>query len=272
MILFNDTQVSIEHFPDGTQRIHLDVDKAGDSNIKWLYQNDEELASLIYITKHFRDKCSGKLNLWLIYVPNARMDRTHNSYEVFTLKHFAEVINWLNFDQVKILDPHSNVTPALLNRCSTMDLGKIISGVMDKVEKDTGEELVLYFPDAGAHKKYSEMFPERRSCYGQKHRDWDTGKILGLEVETNSIDLKNKVVLIIDDIVAYGGSMHFGAEKLLELGAKEVYAYCSHAEMSVLDEEKGTLLKSLKAGDVKKLFTTNSIYRGESPYIEVISL
>lgn len=270
MILFNDQKVLIEQYPDGTQRIHLDVEGAGDSDIKWLYENDAELASLIYITKHFRNKNQGKLTLWLYYVPNARMDRTHNADEVFTLKYFAETINWLAFDRVKILDPHSNVTPALLDRCSAVDLKKIICGIMEEIEKKAGEEVVLYFPDAGAYKKYTEMFPERRSCYGSKHRDWDTGKILGLTVEKCGLDLNGKTVLMIDDIVAYGGTMHYGAVELKKLGAKEVYAYCSHAEMSVLDEEKGTLLKSLKDGTVQKLYTTGSIFRGQSPYIEVI--
>lgn len=271
MILFNGTRVEIEHYPDNTQKINLDVTDAGDSDIKWLYENDSELATLIYITKHFRDKNPNKLTLWLLYVPNARMDRTHNAYEVFTLKHFAGVVNWLSFDKVRILDPHSNVTPALFDRCETIDLKSIINGLIERLEKESGE-LVLYFPDAGAHKKYSEMFPDRKSCYGMKHRDWDTGKILGLEVETNGFDLKDKTVLMIDDIVAYGGTMHFGALKLKELGAARVYAYCSHAEQSVLDEEKGTLLKSLKNKTVEKLYTTNSIYRGNSEYIEMITL
>ena len=70
--------------------------------------------------------------------------------------------------------------------------------------------------------------------------------------------------------VSYGGSMAYGADKLKELGAAHIYAYASHVENSVLDQEKGTLLKRIDYGTVDKLFTTNSIFNGEHNNIEIV--
>ena len=109
-------------------------------------------------------------------------------------------------------------------------------------------------------------------CYGEKKRDWETGKIFGLEIKNNGIDLKGKVVLMVDDIISYGGSLHYSAAELKKCGAKEIYAYVTHTENSVLDEEKGTLINDLNDGTVLRLFTTDSIYKGNHPKITVIKI
>ena len=75
---------------------------------------------------------------------------------------------------------------------------------------------------------------------------------------------------MVDDIVSYGGSMAYGADKLKELGAAHIYAYASHVENSVLDQEKGTLLKRIDYGTVDKLFTTNSIFNDKHDNIEIV--
>ena len=81
-------------FPDTTKLLKVDSEIAGDYTIVWLYDNDEELFQVIAITKHLQAKCLG-VNLRMPYIPNARMDRCKSANEVFTLKYFAQVINWL---------------------------------------------------------------------------------------------------------------------------------------------------------------------------------
>jgi ribose-phosphate pyrophosphokinase len=103
--------------------------------------------------------------------------------------------------------------------------------------------------------------------YGQKVRNWETGKIEGLEVmdkDGHKLDdgnpLSGKSVLMIDDIISYGGTMYYSAKKLKELGAERIFAYATHVENSILDPEKGTFVKCLDDGTVDKLYTTDSIF------------
>ena len=101
------------------------------------------------IKKHFENyRNTYKYILQMDYVPNARMDRVKNHDEVFTLKYFCEFINWLNFDTVYVLDPHSNVVSALINRCWKLDTRACVNCAIADIEKDNSE-VVLYFPDAG---------------------------------------------------------------------------------------------------------------------------
>ena len=75
---------------------------------------------------------------------------------------------------------------------------------------------------------------------------------------------------MIDDIVSYGGTLAYSGAKLKELGAAEVYAYATHTENSVLDNEKGTLRKKLEDGTVGELYTTDSIYTGANSRITIL--
>lgn len=206
------------------------------------------------------------------YLTNARMDRTKNKEEVFTLKYFADVINWLEFDRVCVLDVHSDVSKSLINKCDFKNPLQYIEDTLEIISEGNMLNVVLYYPDAGSAKRYSEILPQYKYCYGEKKRDWKTGKILGLEIKTNGIDLKEKVVLMIDDIVSYGGSLYYSANTLKEYGVDKIYAYATHTENSVLDKEKGTLIKALENNTVEKLFTTNSLFTGTHEKIEVMEV
>ncbi len=305
MIIVNGKKIDIKHFPDGTQMLlDADLDDVFNSpmshavmlfTIRWIYENDEELATIMYLTRHYHEKIpvpylsKVRFRLVMDYLPNARMDRTKNLKEVFTLKYFCEFINSLKFDEVEVLDPHSNVGTALLNNLTVKSPEFYIKTVLDDIEgvdidggKAYGGTTVIYFPDEGAMKRYGDLkvFGNRTFIYGSKTREWETGKILGITIKdrngneikgsSKTIPLRGVVVLMIDDIISYGGTLAYSADKLKALGALAIYAYASHTENSVLDEEKGTLLKRLKDRTVDELFTTDSLYSGNCEFIEVI--
>ena len=115
MIRINNEILKKEYFPDNTLRVRKLI-KDKDIEIEWLYENDEEMAWLYFITKHIKEnKSVNSVILKMPYIPNARMDRVKNKDEVFTLKYFAEFINSLEFDKVIVRDAHSYVSLALIN-------------------------------------------------------------------------------------------------------------------------------------------------------------
>ena len=238
-------------------------------SIVWDYENDAELFTLICLRKHYSQ---AKAILWMPYCPHARMDRVKSDNDVFTLKYFAEVINSLNFEIVNILDPHSSVCTALINNVRVLSpkryIESAIFGALGRCHLNwntVGDELLMFYPDEGAMKRYSDMIP-LPYAFGIKKRDWKTGVIEGLDVAGATDQIANKKILIVDDICSKGGTFYHSAKKLKELGAKEIYLYVTHCENTVLE---GELLK----GDlINKMFTTNSIFTKEHEKIEVIEL
>ena len=100
-------------------------------------------------------------------------------------------------------------------------------------------------------------------AFGIKNRDWETGDIRGLDVSGMADCIRDRKILIVDDISSRGGTFYFSAKKLKELGAKEIYLYISHCENTILE---GDVLKS---GLIERVFTTNSIFTKKDERIEV---
>lgn len=240
-------------FPDHSLLIKLDPDKIitfkDTITIKWLYEGDSELFTLICVKRHIDYHCHGvDVVLDMPYIPHARMDRVKAREDVFTLKYFAEIINSLNFKRVFVRDAHSNVSLALIN--NVCDWG--VRGYIEMAVEKSGAE-VLFFPDEGAMKRYSEQSP-MPYAFGMKKRDWQTGKILGLDV-INAENIVGKDVLIVDDICSRGGTFYHSAKALKAAGAKSVSLYVTHLEETVT-------LGEMAASDglVDHIYTTESIF------------
>jgi ribose-phosphate pyrophosphokinase len=254
MIKVNNILIEQGHFPDGTLLTKFDPynDKFKWQDgiaVDWHYENDAELFTLICVKRHL-DHFFGDdihINLWMPYVPHARMDRVKNSDEIFTLKYFCEVINSLHFNMVFITDVHSNVTPALLDHVVQLKVTSTIERVIDMCG-----DPVLFYPDEGAMKRYSTDIA-RPCAFGIKRRDWTTGKIQDLYVMNGDL-VKGKDVLIVDDICSYGGTFYHSAKALKALGANNIYLYITHCETSVFDGEM------INSGLISKIYTTDSIF------------
>lgn len=268
MIKFDGKIVHQEHFPDNSLRIEpikecvFDLSFMGmgsmPKRITWHYENDAELFTIICLRKHFANK---EMILEMPYCPHARMDRVKNNNELFTLKHFAEVINSLDFSEVKVYDPHSNVCAALINNINVISPYKEVQKALESIGSTN---LVAFYPDEGAMKRGTDYLSGAYS-FGIKKRDWNTGKILGFELMNKEV-INGRDVLIIDDICSRGGTFYHSAKALKEAGANKIYLYVTHCENTILE---GDLLTS---GLVEKVYTTNSIFTKEHELIEVFEL
>lgn len=243
-------------FPDGTLSIKLHPIFAEANKtimVSWFYENDAELFTLICVRRHYQQY---GMDLYMPYCPHARMDRVKNDEDVFTLKYFCEVINSLNFNHVYIVDAHSNVAPALLDRVVNLspeddirDVRKILS------EKLNDIDICMFYPDEGAMKRYSDMI-KMPYAYGQKKRRWEDGEILGLDIIHPEL-VKGKNVLIVDDICSKGGTFYHAAKALKEAGAANIYLFISHCEKTIFEG------KIFSSGLIDHVYTTRSIFKPE---------
>ncbi len=264
MLKINGSEIVQGSFPDGTLLVKYTPQKeCGYAEIDWYYENDRELVTLMYLTKHLNAHGISRIKLFMPYIPNARQDRVKSDEDIFTLKYFAQVINSLDFESVTVLDPHSTVSEALIDRLVIQSPKENVRRVIGEVTQNEGNEPFMFYPDEGASKRYSGMVT-LPYAFGIKKRDWKTGKILGLDVSGNTEEIKGKSVLIVDDICSKGGTFLFSAKKLKELGAENIYLYISHCEKTILS---GELLTS---GFIKKIYTTDSICNFEHELINII--
>lgn len=270
MLKVDTYMVRITEFPDGTKRIEIPAAVFMPSSsekvfehpitktITWCYDSDDEVFSLLAIADRIKTAFPVvNLELNMPYIPNARMDRVKSKQEVFTLKTFCNLINSVGFSKVRVLDPHSDVSAALINNIEiTPTLARL---AYDFYPQD--KNFLVMYPDAGAAKKFN-MFKEH--IVGNKARDWSTGSIYDYCIIDNGIDVKDRNILIVDDICSYGGTFLLAAKALKAMGANEIYLHVDHCENSILN---GELIKS---GLLSGITTTDSIYTKQHDLIKVI--
>lgn len=257
MLRLNGKLVEVKHFPDGTILLKEDVAELAKENkmpvIRWHYESNEELVALYFLTCHLKAHQVENITLEMPYIPNARQDRVKDAGDVFTLKYFAQMINSLGFYKVKVLDAHSNVSLALIDRVELIEPKPYIEMVIQELKEKLGQEPLMFYPDEGAGKRYSGMIP-LPYCFGIKNRDWKTRKIKSLSVSGETERIAGSTVLIVDDICSYGGTFLHAANKLHQLGAKNIYVFISHCENSIL---KGEMIQNPY---VTHIYTTDSIF------------
>ena len=266
MIRINGKVIPINKFPDGTLLIkeNPDYDRAA---IAWNFENNEELVAITYLTHHLRANGVQSISLFMPYIPNARQDRVKSDEDVFTLKYFAWVINSLGFDKVRVLDPHSSVAEALIDRIEVLTPAMFVDTTIRSIYQgyEVDGSILAFYPDEGAMKRYSGMV-KMPYAFGIKDRDWSSGQIKGLSVCDCGQSIKGKTVLIIDDISSRGGTFYHSAKKLKELGADKVFLYVTHCENTILEGEV------LTSGLIEKVFTTSSLLTKKHEKIEVIEI
>lgn len=261
MIKVNGKTIEIKRFPDGTTNVKCNPNlNDGLVILSWHYENDAEFTTIAFLTKCYQAR-GNKVDLVLPYVPNARMDRVEQAEDIFAMKYFGEMVNSLNFHKVFVFDVHSSVTNAVIKNCWIIPHDFLTNYVLNEIKMREGEEPVMFYPDEGAVKRYSKdnNIP---FVYGMKNRDWKTGNIIELEIVGISANkIKDKSVLIRDDICSKGGTFYYAAKKLKEMGAKNIYLFVSHCENNIHKGEFGKdKVNLLATGLIKHVFTTDSIY------------
>lgn len=194
----------------------------------YLYSADDIILLLLVVDAIKRLGCLIR-SLTIPYFPYARQDRICNFGESLSVKIMVDLINYLDLPSVMVYDPHSNVTPALLNKCRTISMADLLRGAPSL--KILNENIILVAPDVGAEKKVAEYAKEINASMicATKTRNVQTGEITSTIVHDNVEGLD---LLVMDDICDGGRTFIELAKVLKAKGAKELYLYVTHGIFS----------------------------------------
>ena len=239
MISINGEKVNPTLFPDQTSQVwNVSGLNSLTASVVWEYECEREFLHLAQL-KTLLDAKDIKATLHMTYLPYGRQDKPVNNESTFALVTFAKLINDLKFEAVFAIDPHSDVAKELIKNFTPI----IPVNYIDMAAFYTGADIFCY-PDKGALKKYGN-YTAKSFVYGEKVRNQQTGKIESMKLVGN---VKDKTVLIVDDICDAGGTFCGMAKLLYDAGAKEVNLYVTHGIFS-----KG--LKPLREAKIERIFT-----------------
>ena len=236
-ILVNHQAIETFNFPGGECHIKLPSSNITEKTdiLADLKNSDDIMRLLLSVDAVRRINPQTNIDLTIPHFPYARQDRVCNQCEALSVKVMTNAINNLHCTSVTIFDPHSDVTPALLNNCKVVTQADIITNCF-LANEILDKSLTLVSPDAGAEKKIQAVIKKIASdkksvdvIFASKKRDTLTGKIISTNIYD---DVKNKNLMIIDDICD-GGKTFIELAKLLKtLGANNIYLYVTHGIFS----------------------------------------
>ena len=192
----------------------------------------------------------------LPYFPYARQDKKDQSRGPIGAKVMAEMIEQRGSTSVITYDLHADQIQGFFNIPVTHIEGKhVFDTYINQKVKESNGEVVLCGPDAGSGKRVKRMRDQVNKRYGV---NLNIVMIDKTRKQANVIDemiiigdVKDKHVIILDDMVDTAGTLCKAAEVLIENGAKTVNAGISHGILSGPAHERisNSLLKELVISD-----------------------
>lgn len=234
MIRIDEMEYSKINYPAGEIDVRLKplrylMDKpvlVGKTNITWIFENINEIFEISLICDAIRRKDVYIDKLFIPYIPFGRQDR-ETPFKSFPLKVFCDLINSLNIPLITTADPHSDVTPALLNNCKVMTQDEILPHYIPKTPH------YLVSPDGGALKKIHKIVNEHTAGLIEcsKLRNIHTGEITETKVHWPE-DYNGQQCVIVDDICDRGRTFIEIAKKLKEKKPEKIILLVTHGIFS----------------------------------------
>src|SRR5699024_7448858 len=177
--------------------------------------------------------------------------------EPITAKLVANIIETAGADRVISLDLHAPQIQGFFDIPIDHLMGvPILSDYFLEHEDINLDEVVIVLPDHGGETRARRMADRLKApiaIIDKRRTRPNVAEVMNIVGE-----IEGKTVIIIDDIIDTGGTIKIAADALIEKGAREVYACCTHPVLS------GPAIERIEESQIKELVVTNTIALSES--------
>ena len=242
----------IKVFPDGENKITLigKISKKKSVVVQSMYPPvDTNLVQALSLITKAKEN-SSEVVVVIPYMGYARQDREFLPGEIVTMKVLGKLFKSAGASKIIVVDIHSSIGLKYFSIKT-----KNVTAIPDLVgffKKLSLKNPLIVSPDQGGKERAKEFAKEFNSDYIslEKTRDRKTGKV---KIKTKNLEVKNRDLILVDDIISTGGSIIKATQFLKKQKCKRIYVACTHA-LLMNDAEK----KIKKAG-VTSIISTNTI-------------
>lgn len=266
MLVLNGMKLQTEQFPNNETKVkdieHAIAAASVTNILEFKYESDSDFMPLMFVRERLRE-LKARCHLFVWYMPYSRMDRKIPG-DLFTLQYICYFINWLDFEKVVVMEPHSKETMMRLKRSVPV---YPVQDWLPVIQKEIGfsENDHIVFPDKGAAARYEDS-DYANVCIMEKKRNPLTGNIEDMRLKEGKVNPGAKCI-IIDDLCSKGGTFAWAGSILKSLGASEVYLAVSHCEETIF---KGKLLT--EDSPISKVYTSTSMMCQKHPRIQYMDV
>jgi len=197
------------------------------------------------------------------YFGLARQDRKDKPRVSIGAKLIADLLETAGVNRVMTLDLHADQIQGFFN--VPVDHLYASSLFVEKVKEMNLKNLSISAPDMGGSKRANAY---SRHLQSEMVLSYKLRKKPNVVEEISIIgEVKDRDVVIIDDMIDTAGTLTFAAQMIKDRGARSIHAFATHAVLS------GPALERIENSPIEKLVVTDSIpVTVNSPKIEVVSV
>lgn len=248
-------RIVVDRFADGEVRVKIEESTRGADAFVIQPTSppvNDHLMELLIIIDALKRASARRITAVMPYYGYSRQDKKLRPREPITAKLVADLLQVAGANRLLAMDLHAEQIQGFFDRpVDHLFAEPIIARYLRSIGL-ADSDLVVVSPDVGgvprarmlaeALKAPLAIIAKRRPVPNRA----EVMEVIG--------DVRDKRAIMIDDMIDTGGSIVSGAIALKELGAKEIYACCTHALLS------GDAVKRLQSSPIQKLVVTNTIW------------
>ena len=257
-------KIHTEKFSDGELFVRFNESVRGQvvfliSKVNMPYEHFFEMLMTVDAARRSSAK---EVVLIIPYLPHSRQERRDGQRTSISSRMIADIIQLMGADRIITLDLHTNAIEGFykipLDPLSSLRL------FVDHIINSDLKNLCLCSPDFGGIKRIKQY---------KKLIDAEMAVIHKERLKPNQVahmeiigEVKNKNIVIIDDLVDTAGTLCAAANLLMDRGATSVRAYCTHGVLS------GSAIETIHQSALERLCISDTVVESvSSPKIEIVS-
>jgi ribose-phosphate pyrophosphokinase len=242
----------VNRFPEG--EIHVQIQQNIRGRDVFIVQStstptNDHLMELLILVDAVKRASASRVTAVLPFFGYARQDRKDKPRVPITAKLVANLIAISGADRVLAMDLHAGQIQGFFD--IPVDHLYSINVLGDYFRKKRLKNLVVVSPDVGGMKMaraYSKFLGASLAIVDKRRENERETHVMNIIGE-----VKNRNVVLVDDLISTGGSLVEAAEALKKAGALDVYAAVVHPVLA----EKA--VERVRKSCLKELVVTNSI-------------
>jgi ribose-phosphate pyrophosphokinase len=256
---------SVTRFSDGEIQINIEESVRGKEVFvvqSTSHPINEHIIELLIMIDALKRAAADIINVVIPYYSYSRQDRKARSREPITAKLISNLLEKAGATRVVTMDFHAPQVQGFFDIPVEHLIG--IPIFAEYYEKRKLEDLIVVAPHIGSvgrARKLAERLGAPIALIDRRHPERNMSEIMNI---VGDIDGKN--VIIVDDLIDTGATITIAANALVEEGAKEIYACCTHAVLS------GSAVRRIESSAIKELIVTNTIDLPDEVHIKKMTI